>query len=242
MLPVRDLNPTRHATPVTWLILGAAAAIYLFVQPRGGAAATEFVYEWATIPCEITGGEPLTIGEATSGNCGDEPGAPLAPEKHVYLTLLTSIFLHGSLLHLLGNLWILWIFGNNVEDEFGSVRFGAFYLIAGIGASIGHVALHVGDTTPVVGASGAIAAVMGAYLVLHPWARVVAVVPPLFFLPFRVPAALFLALWFALQFALSGQDTNIAWQAHVVGFAIGLVVAVLMRSSGAATPRRISAR
>ena len=164
-----------------------------------------------------------------SGECTDDPGPAVAPGKNVYLSLLTSIFLHGSLLHLLGNLWILGIFGNNVEDDLGSIRYAVFYAGAGLAASVGHVALHAADTTPVVGASGAIAGVMGAYLVLHPWARVVSIIPPLFFLPFRVPAAVFLLVWFALQFALADQDTNIAWEAHVVGFAFGVVAALAMR-------------
>jgi membrane associated rhomboid family serine protease len=237
VLPVRDLNPTQRLTPVTWLLIGAAIAVFWFVQPHDAIGSSEFFYEHATIPCEITTGDPVTIDEVTSGRCSDGADHELVPGKRIYLSLVVSIFLHGSVLHLLGNVWILWIFGNNVEDEFGSVRFAVFYLSAGLIASIGHVALRTGDTTPVVGASGAIAGVMGAYLVLHPWARVVSVVPPLFFLPFRVPAAVFLVVWFALQFALAGQDTNIAWEAHVVGFVAGLIIAAALRASGRVTPR-----
>ena len=200
MLPIRDLNPTSHITPVTWVVLAIAAAVFIFVQPHASPQSAEFLYEQATIPCEITAGEPLTVAEINTGRCLDQPGPQLAPSKHVYLSLIVSIFLHGSIVHLLGNLWILWIFGNNVEDQLGSIKFAVFYLAAGLAAGLGHVVLYRGDTTPVVGASGAIAGVMGAYFVLHPWARVVAIVPPLFFLPFRVPAALFLAVWFVLQF------------------------------------------
>ncbi len=217
---------------MTWLVLAAAAAVFFFVQPRSQPASIEFLYEQATIPCEIIAGDPLTVDEATSGVCDDDPGPALVPDKRVYLSLVVSIFLHGGLLHLLGNLWILWIFGNNVEDDLGSIRFAGFYLAAGLAASIGHVAIHRDDVTPVVGASGAIAGVMGAYLVLHPWARVVSIVPPLFFLPFRVPAAIFLLVWFGLQFLLAEQDTNIAWEAHVVGFVFGVAVVGAMRLLG----------
>jgi membrane associated rhomboid family serine protease len=232
VLPIRDLNPTRRFTPVNWLIILAAAAVFFFVQPHSTRDATTFLYEQATIPCEVTSGAPLTVAEVTTGTCDDRPGIELAPGKNVYLSLVVSIFLHGSALHLLGNLWVLWIFGNNVEDDLGPVSYAVFYLAAGLVASVGHVLLYPGATTPVVGASGAIAGVMGAYLVLHPWARVVAIVPPLFFLPFRIPAAFFLVVWFALQFALAGQDTNIAWEAHVIGFAFGLAVAGALRARG----------
>ncbi len=236
MLPIRDLNPTRRATYVTWLIIAVAAAVFVFVQPHSGPESTEFMYRQATIPCEIVQGEPLTVDEVSAGTCDDDLDAQIAPDKQVYLSLLTSIFLHGSLLHLLGNLWILSIFGNNVEDDLGSTRFAGFYLVAGLAASVGHVILYRDSVTPVVGASGAIAGVMGAYLVLHPWARVVAIVPPLFFLPFRVPAAVFLTVWFGLQFLLANEDTNIAWEAHVVGFVFGVVVAATLRST--VVPRR----
>ena len=240
MFPIRDDNPTRRLTVVTWLILLAAAGVYFFVQPHSGLEGTTFLYEQAAIPCEVSSGHPLTIDEIRSATCDDIPGPELAPGKNVYLSLIVTVFLHGSLLHLLGNLWILWIFGNNIEDDFGSFRFALFYLVAGIAATIGHVMIYAGDTTPVVGASGAIAGVMGAYLVLHPRATVVSVVPPFVFLPFRVPAAFFLVVWLVLQFVFSSQDSNIAWEAHVVGFAFGFVVAAAVRSTGWVERRRNS--
>jgi membrane associated rhomboid family serine protease len=240
VLPIRDLNPTRHATIVTWVLVAACIGVFFLVQPRTQPDATEFLYERATIPCEITTGHPLTFEEVRTGTCDDRPGQEVAPGKQVYLSLLTAIFLHGSLMHLLGNVWILWIFGNNVEDDIGSVRFALFYLLAGLAASIGHVVVYRGDTTPVVGASGAIAGVMGAYLVLHPWAKVVSIVPPLFFLPFVVPAAVYLLLWFGLQFLLADQDTNIAWEAHVFGFGFGVLAALWFRASGTIERRRSS--
>jgi membrane associated rhomboid family serine protease len=236
VLPIRDLNPTRRTTVVTWVIIAVAAAVYFFVQPHDAAGSTEFLYEQATIPCEIESGEALTVGEIRTGRCGDDTGPQFDPGKRVYLSLVVAMFLHGGIAHLVGNLWMLGIFGNNVEDEMGSVAFIAFYLGAGLAASIGHVLAYPGDTTPVVGASGAIAGVMGAYLVFHPWARVVSIVPPLFFLPFAVPAVVFLGLWFALQFSLADADTNIAWQAHVVGFAFGALVALALRLSGRVRP------
>ncbi len=241
MFPIRDINPTARATFVTWLIIVAAAAVYFFVQP-GGDEGAAFMYEQATIPCEIQQAEPLTLGEIETGRCGDERGPQFAPDKQVFLSLAVAIFLHGSLMHLLGNLWILFIFGNNVEDDLGSLWFAVFYVLGGLAASVGHVIIYRGDTTPVVGASGAIAGVMGAYLVLHPRAGVVSIIPPLFFLPFTVPAALYLLIWFGLQFLLAEQDTNIAWEAHVVGFAFGVAVALWLRMSGFVERRRRAVR
>lgn len=238
MIPLRDLNPTRGPTLVTWIVIAACIVVFFALQPRSGSESAEFLYERAAVPCEIVSGDALTIDEITSGSCDDEPGPQFAAGKSVYASVLTSMFLHGSLLHLLGNIWILWIFGNNIEDDLGSVRFAIFYLVAGLAAAAGHLAVYSSSTIPVVGASGAIAGVMGAYLVLHPLARVVSIVPPLFFLPFRVPAFVYLVVWFVLQFALSGRDSNVAWEAHVVGFGFGVAIAAMLRSTVLVRRRR----
>ena len=235
MLPIRDDNPT-HRTPfVNWAIIAAAAIAFVFVQPRGEAALGEFLYEQAAIPCEIVTQEPLSIEEIQTARC-ERGDLPFFPTKGVETSLLASIFLHGSLGHLLGNLWILWIFGNNIEDEFGHFRYALFYLVSGVLATLAHVVGNLSSTVPVVGASGAIAAVMGAYLILHPSARVTSIVPPLFFLPFRVPASVFLAIWFLGQFALAGASSNIAWQAHVGGFLVGVFYAWRVKRTRAAEP------
>ena len=240
MLPIRDLNPTTRKPFVNWLVIAAAALVFFAVQPRSDDQdVAEFMYAEATIPCEITTAQPLTVQEALTGTCGRDSSPPAYPDKHVYLSLLTAVFFHGGIGHLLGNLWVLWIFGNNVEDELGHVRYALLYLVAGVVASMGHVLANPSSTIPVVGASGAIAGVMGAYLVFHPGARVVAIVLPLFFLPFRVPAAVFLVVWFLMQFLLAGGDTNIAWEAHVVGFVFGVIAAVVVsRARPAERPLR----
>jgi membrane associated rhomboid family serine protease len=139
------------------------------------------------------------------------------------------MFLHANLAHLLGNLWSLWIFGNNVEDAYGSGGYLLLYLASGLAATAAFVLTNPGEVTPLVGASGAISGVMGAYLVLFPRARVVSVFPIFFFIPVALPAAIFLILWFAGQFALVGGATGIAWQAHVGGFLFGAAVSFLLR-------------
>jgi len=224
---------------VTWAIIAIAAGVFFFVQPRSGQEAVEFLFEQATIPCEVAGFEPLTFDEINTGECDIATESPEAfPDKNVALSLIVAIFLHGGVMHLAGNLWILFIFGNNVEEDMGLVPYAAFYLVAGLAASMGHVLIHIDDTTPVVGASGAIAGVMGAYLVLHPKVRVVSIIPPLYFFPFKVPAALYLVVWFGLQFLLANQDTNIAWEAHVIGFVVGVAAALALRASGFVGRRR----
>jgi membrane associated rhomboid family serine protease len=235
MLPIRDDNPT-HRTPfLNWAIIALAAFTFFFVQPGDEQSSVEFLYAEATIPCEVITTEPLSVAELETNRC-ERGGAPLFADKSVLGSLVMSIFLHGGFGHLFGNLWILWIFGNNIEDEFGHVRYLVFYLVSGVLASLAHVALNPTSLIPVVGASGAIAAVMGAYLVLHPRARVTSIIPPLFFLPFRVPAAVFLVIWFIGQFALAGGDTNIAWEAHVGGFVVGAIYAWRRRRAGRDIP------
>jgi membrane associated rhomboid family serine protease len=150
-----------------------------------------------------------------------------------WLTIFTSMFLHGGLFHLLGNMWALYIFGDNVEDRMGPVRFLIFYLLCGAAAALVHVLMNPGSMIPTVGASGAISGVMGAYLVLFPFARVITLVP-LFFFPyfFEIPAIFFIGVWFAGQLvsafmtsALAPPDVGgVAWWAHVGGFVAGMVL------------------
>jgi membrane associated rhomboid family serine protease len=146
------------------------------------------------------------------------------PDKHVFLAVLLSMFLHGSVLHLAGNMLFLWVFGNNIEDRLGTVRYVAFYLVAGIVATFAHVFLQPTSTIPVIGASGAIAGVMGAYLVWFPNARVLSL---LFIVVARVRAKWLLLLWFASQFFVNPNE-GVAWAAHVGGFVFGAGAAALL--------------
>lgn len=232
MIPLRDTNPTVIRPFVNWMIIAAGLAVFFLLQPQTNPESTVFVYEWAAIPCELTTMDALDIRELETGLCirSDAGGSHLFPDKSIWLSVVVSMFLHGGIGHLLGNMWILWIFGNNAEEAFGSGGFLLFYLASGALATAGYVFLNPDSTIPLVGASGAIAGVMGAYLVLFPRARVTSIVPFLFFMPFDVPAWIYLILWFWGQFALVGQAGQIAWEAHVAGFVFGLVVAVALRS------------
>jgi membrane associated rhomboid family serine protease len=164
--------------------------------------------------------------------------------KNAALSVLTAMFLHGGWLHLLGNMLFLFVFGNNVEDRLGRLKFLGFYVLCGYAAAYGFAFSQAHSTQPLIGASGAIAGVLGAYLVLFPRARVTTVVPFLLFFPFRLPAWVVLGFWFLLQWAYSSggtlaQGSDVAYLAHVVGFAVGafLVLIFGMRARNPKTPR-----
>jgi membrane associated rhomboid family serine protease len=226
LLPLRDLNPSERTPFITLVLIVICVVTYFFVQ-----TGDEHIFQAATIPCEVTTGEPLSTQEIFQDKPCTKGDNPAFPDKNIWFSVLASIFFHGSVGHLVSNLWVFIIFGNNIEDAFGHIPYLAFYLVAGLVASGAHILLQPESTLPVVGASGAIAGVMGAYAVLFPRAKVLSIIPPFFFWPFALPAMLFLGIWFASQFLLSGSETNIAWEAHVAGFIFGVLVALVARRS-----------
>jgi membrane associated rhomboid family serine protease len=210
MIPLRDENPTRTFAGITLLLMAANVAVFAYTLTRPTAAEQQaFVANFALVPREIL----------------------RAPSLPVYGTVFSSMFLHGGLLHLAGNMLYLWIFGNNIEDAVGHLRFVFFYLLCGLMAAGTHVYMHPDSTVPTIGASGAVSGVLGAYLLLYPRAKVLVAVPIWIFIRFTtVPAWLMLMLWFALQL-LSGwlaagnpQSTGIAFWAHIGGFVAGMVL------------------
>lgn len=210
---------------VTVVLIAANLVVFFLIQGRGTPDEQQaLVYERAAISCEVITGSPLGAEEIVSGVCLEGAQDPIFPDKNVWLALVTSMFLHGSIGHVLFNMWFMWIFGNNVEEAFGVPGYLVLYLAGGVVATMAFVFMNPGSTVPLVGASGAIAAVLGAYAVLFPTHQVLSLVG-WFMLP--VPAALFLAVWFLGQFGLGG--TNVAWEAHVGGFVFGLVAALAFR-------------
>lgn len=239
VIPLRDENPTTRFPIVTIALLVANIAVYFLVQaPQSDLEERRFLYEYAAIPCELTHGEPLS--DELAAECdpsiappgvsaADLSAQPLFPGKNVWLAALFSMFLHGGLLHLGGNMLFLWVFGNNIEDRLGPPLFAVFYLAAGFAATVAHVLSESSSIIPVIGASGAIAGVMGAYLVWFPHARVLSLVPIFFiFTLVALPAVVVLGLWFVLQF-LTSPEEGVAWVAHVGGFAVGAAIAWLLR-------------
>ncbi len=226
MFPIRDLNPTRIRPIVTVLIIAANIAVFFLWQPQGsGDQAEDFAYEHAAIACEITTGEPLTTEERNTESCRDTGERGAFPGKNVWLAAVVSMFLHGGLIHIGGNMWFLWIFGNNVEEAFGGGSYLVFYLATGLIATGTFVAANPESTIPLVGASGAIAGVLGAYLVLFPTHRVLTW---FLFLFVPVPALIFLGIWFLGQFGIQGE--GIAWEAHAGGFIAGVLITLPIRA------------
>src|SRR5262249_12817509 len=239
VIPLHDDNPTERFPFVTVLIIAACAFIYFVVQPHSGTSsigvskATAYTLEHAAIPCDLQKGKPLTVDEANANSCNESlerSSRPIFPDKNVWLAVIFSMFMHGSILHLAGNMLFLWIFGNNVEEHFGHIGYVVFYFAAGIAAMGAHYLADPNATQPVIGASGAIAGVMGAYIVLWPRARVLTLLALLIFLPIYLPAWLLLGIWFGTQFFTAfNPNSGVAWLAHVGGFAFGALVALALR-------------
>jgi membrane associated rhomboid family serine protease len=222
MFPIRDDTP-RFSTPyVTYFIIALNTVAFLFelsVGAQSNRALNGLMYQFGVVPVHFE--------RALAG-------ASNASLPALSLTILTSMFLHASWLHIIGNMWFLWIFGDNIEDYLGHFSYLMFYLVSGFAAMFTHILLNTGSNVPALGASGAIAGVMGGYFVLYPRARVMMWFPPIFF--FYLPAWLVLGYWFMTQF-LSGAATSIAgtgemggiavW-AHVGGFVAGIVLIKLM--------------
>jgi len=265
VIPIADENPITRVPWVTLLLIATCVVVYFAVQPTGtpkldwtgfvertGQEDLRFVVENAAVPCELVKQRPLTRAEYEAtfrdGNgsaCSDRGGPAQSPGKVVLLGVVLTMFLHGSIPHLFGNMLFLWVFGNNVEAERGRWRYVLLYLFGGIAATAAHVAVDPNSTVPIIGASGAIAAVMGAYLVCWPKARVKTIifVGPL--LLRKVEAIWLLLVWFGTQFLLVSGDSAVAWAAHVGGFLFGVLVGLWWRQSdrraARALPRPLAA-
>jgi len=213
MFPLRDENRSQTVPVLTRALILTNAGAFVY-QLMLGPDLRIFMYTWGMVPERVT--LALQYGEESFVGPG--------------LTLLTSMFLHGGWLHLVGNMWYLWIFGDNVEDRLGHGRFLLFYIASGLVAALLHYALNPTSELPTVGASGAIAGVLGGYLVTFPRARIITLVPLFpFFQVMALPAVVVLGLWFVMQFFSGflslgfGSGGGVAWWAHIGGFAFGLI-------------------
>ena len=215
ILPLHDDNPTRTRPVVTVTLIVACTVVFVLQVLSGPAVAQRMIFALGVIPAVLVGGRELA------------PDVGLVPP---YVSVLTSMFLHGGLWHLVGNMLYLWIFGNNVEDAMGHRRFIVFYVVCGIAAVLAQALPDPHSTVPMVGASGAISGVLGAYMLLYPHARVLLGLPLGFLIVHlgRFPAVWVLALWFAMQLAMnavaSGAQGGVAFRAHIGGFIAGMVL------------------
>jgi rhomboid family protein len=220
MIPLKDLNPRRSFPFVTLLLIVVNALVFFFELSLPARAGQEFMMEFGMIPARLR----LALA------------SPRVPLSGAAFPLFTSMFLHGGWLHIIGNMWFLWIFGDNVEDRLGHLRYLGFYLICGVGAGLAHTIFNWNSSLPSVGASGAISGVMGAYIVLFPRSRVLTLVPLIiFWFTVELPAYLILGYWFLIQF-FSGlgslglkQAGGVAWWAHIGGFLLGVFLVGVMQ-------------
>jgi membrane associated rhomboid family serine protease len=231
VIPLKDDVPSRTTPFITMLLIAVNSIVFVYqmslgLEPdaRAAGAAEAFVMEFGAVPCRLTGGCAAP---------GDFP--------HPLMTVFSSMFMHGGLLHAGGNMLYLWIFGNNVEDTLGHGRFLVFYLLSGVAAAIAQTVMNPDSAVPMIGASGAVSGVLGAYLLLFPYATILTLVTFGFFFRFiHIPAVIVLGFWIVLQLisgyltasaaALGrGEGGGVAWFAHIGGFLAGMVLLFLMR-------------
>jgi len=218
MIPLQDILPRRNPPIMTWILIFINIIVFFYEISLSPIEREIFFRTWGFIPARFFDKYfAVLVGE---------------PSYYKYLSFITHLFIHGGWFHIIGNMWTLWIFGDNVEDRLGPFRFLLFYLFCGILATFTHAIIYKNSITPVVGASGAISAVMGAYFMMYPLARIL-VVFPVFFFPvfFEIPAFLYLGYWFLIQFysglfslAIPVSFGGVAWFAHIGGFVAGALI------------------
>jgi len=234
MIPIRDTIPSKNYPIVNHTIIGINVVLYLFEMSQG-ADLNRFIYIYGLVPARYS--VPQIASYFSTGQ--------------QLLSLLSFMFLHGGFFHLLGNMWFLYIFGDNIEDRLGPFRYIAFYLLCGITSGLSHLVLNLHSNMPTIGASGAVAGVMGAYLILHPHAKILTLIP-IIIIPWfiEIPAFFFLGLWFVLQFLNAtgshGGAGGIAWWAHIGGFVFGIVflkiLLALPETGATGRMRRVTAK
>lgn len=258
LIPLKDDNPT-HITPwVTFVLMAANVFVYFVLQTGGGELSeAKRTFRYAAIPYNVT----HSPGDGVAGFATFEPAQPFVAVRAIqvqyvpvtdqdadqaelgatdlvtqpipwWATLFTSMFMHGSIMHLLGNMLFLYIFGNNIEEAAGRIRFVFFYLVTGLIASLGHIFADPDSLIPTLGASGAVSGVMGGYLLLYPHARILALIPlPFIYTTMYLPAGLFMVIWMGMQISgVFSDGAGVAWWAHIGGFAAGLLLIKLMES------------
>lgn len=222
MIPLKDSIPNVFRPYMVWAIIGFNAVVFVYTMGLSPVNLARFFHLFGVVPIRLTQPDlALMIGYPDSG----------------YYTLITHMFIHGGFLHFILNTWMLWIFADNIEDVMGPFRFLVFYLVCGAGALVVHILFNMNSQVPVVGASGAIAGVMGAYLLLYPHSRVITFIP-IIFIPYiiEIPAVIFLGVWFVIQVVsalgsdILGTGKGVAWWAHAGGFIVGMAILPLFRN------------
>lgn len=226
LIPIKDDNPTTRPPIVTIAVIVVCVVVFLYQLTLGQAAEESFIIRWGMVPARLFGYS--LAGKPAVGVIGDL-GAP------AWVTVITSMFMHGGFMHIAGNLLYFWIFANNIEDSFGHLRFAIFYVLCGVAAAMTQALVDTDSAVPMIGASGAIAGVLGSYLIMHPRANVTVLFTILiFFRTFIMPAMWVLGVWFAFQIVnalvnVSEEGGGVAWFAHIGGFVAGVALTPLFR-------------
>ena len=198
--------------------------VFILIQPKNQIELFNFFYQYSAIPCELVKFSPISEAQFYNNNCFYTQTSSIFPNNNIILSMVFANFFHANFIHILGNLWSFWIFGNNVEDKLGKSKFTIFLIFIGI-ISIGvHTFLNQESLTPIVGASGIVSGLMGAYVFMFPNARLLVLVPFGFLFPTTIKAKFFMIFWFISQIFIAIGDQNISWEAHIGGFIFGYLL------------------
>ena len=224
MIPISDINPPKNNPVISRIFIFLSILVYVLIQPRNPNELFNFFYEFAAIPCEVFSNQPLSLEQYYNNQCSLKSSNIVFENKNIFLSLFFSNMFHANFVHILGNLWSFWIFGNNLEDKLGKVKFIIFLIFTGLASMFSHIILNAFDINPIVGASGIVSALMGAYLYLFPNAKLLVLVPFGFLFPTTIKAKFFMIFWFISQILIAIQNTNISWEAHIGGFIVGYLI------------------
>tara|TARA_B100000902_G_scaffold353410_1_gene364830 strand:- start:732 stop:1439 length:708 start_codon:yes stop_codon:yes gene_type:complete len=224
VIPISDINPAKNTPVISRIFMFISIGIFLLVQPKNQIDLINFFYQYSAIPCELITFSPLSESQFYSNDCLNSKTGPIFQNKNLILSIIFANFFHANFIHILGNLWSFWIFGNNVEDKLGKVGFAIFIVFIGFISIAVHTYLNQNSLTPIVGASGIVSGLMGAYVYMFPNARLLVLVPFGFLFPTTIKAKFFMIFWFLSQILISITDQNISWEAHVGGFFFGYIL------------------
>tara|TARA_E500000331_G_C17229769_1_gene702079 strand:- start:682 stop:1410 length:729 start_codon:yes stop_codon:yes gene_type:complete len=224
VIPISDINPARNTPVISRIFMFATVGVFLLIQPKNQIELFNFFYQYSAIPCELVNFSPISESQFYNNDCFNNQSSSIFPEKNLLLSVISANFFHANFIHILGNLWSFWIFGNNVEDKLGKFRFIIFLIFIGIMSVSVHTYLNQDSLIPIVGASGIVSGLMGAYVFMFPNARLLVLVPFGFLFPTTIKAKFFMVFWFLSQILISISDQNISWEAHVGGFVFGYLL------------------
>ena len=229
MIPISDINPSKNKPYISRLFITICILSYIFLQPKDSFELFNFFYRLSAIPCEIFNNAPLTENQYLLNDCFATKTSPIFASKNILLSILYANFLHANFLHILGNLWSFWIFGNNIEDKLGKIKFIFFIFFIAFASILFHSILNYSSLIPIVGASGIVSGLMGAYVKLFPNARLLVLVPFGFLFPTTIKAKYFMFFWFISQFYIAINAQGISWEAHISGFILGYIFVKIFR-------------